>query len=261
MILETVRKLREDDIPPGPDDGTYLAESRDPSDHAEVLHKHGWDLADTGAGVDGYAHEKYPHHVVAVFTSGKERGRWEHVDWEGDGSIARGGHSEGLEKHLDKFHGKNEELEEARSYDKIRNDLVAAVENARNSSSKKKHQANLQRYDDENKKHRQDVRNRRRRGVSEDFVDEGRGRPRKDGTSASTEDAGDSNIIYQLKKAVTLRGHQIRFQNGESASVHPNMAHKAIQMHLAHQKPSDKEAFQAKLGASHASFRSAVGGG
>jgi hypothetical protein len=90
-------------------------------------------------------------------------------------------------------------------------------------------------------------------------IAEGRGRPRKDGSAKAEEDAGDSNIISQLHKTVSLRGsgHQVKFDDGSSHHIPYDTARHAITKHgLVH--PMHRLKYQKALGASKASFDQAV---
>jgi len=94
----------------------------------------------------------------------------------------------------------------------------------------------------------------------------GRGRPRKDAAPAASSsssapaEAGDrEHILMALRKSVSLRGqHHVKFANGESHQISAEHATHALRIHDSLSKPSEKMAFQRKLGASHDSFKNAL---
>lgn len=84
-------------------------------------------------------------------------------------------------------------------------------------------------------------------------LEEGRGRPRKDGTSKSEEDAGDQNIVSQLRKTVAVRGHSVRFDNGETHHIPYETASHALAKHMS-THPLQRGSIQKALSHSKASF-------
>lgn len=90
-----------------------------------------------------------------------------------------------------------------------------------------------------------------------DTLEEGRGRPRKDGTSAVGADR--EHIIMQLRKHVSLRGQNpIEFKDGSKASPGEGQARLALVMHNGLRTPQEKAHFMDRLDANHESFKDAV---
>lgn len=89
-----------------------------------------------------------------------------------------------------------------------------------------------------------------------------RGRPRKDGSSASdTEDTGNQHLIMQMRKHISTRGQQkVTFKDGKSHDVGVQTAHKVIQHHDNLPKPADKEAFVAHASKSKEHMHAALAG-
>lgn len=82
-----------------------------------------------------------------------------------------------------------------------------------------------------------------------------RGRPSK---NAEEEDI--EPIKVQLEKAVSLRGKKkVTFENGDEVEVPAEHAKKALQMNDSLRTSIEKGEHQKKLGASHASFKKAIG--
>ena len=71
-----------------------------------------------------------------------------------------------------------------------------------------------------------------------EYFDEGRGRPRKDGSAQ-----GDlENIQMQLRKAVSLRGKKdVEFADGKKKKVDDKVARKVLQMIDKYRKSQDKQ--------------------
>jgi len=90
-------------------------------------------------------------------------------------------------------------------------------------------------------------------------LQEGRGRPRKDGSKPDEEDSADGHILMQLRKVVSLRGQKpVKFGNGEVYGIHPSHAYKAMDKYSKLKKADDKESFVKKLGHSRGSFFQAM---
>lgn len=90
-----------------------------------------------------------------------------------------------------------------------------------------------------------------------EVVAEGRGRPRKDGTSAVGADR--EHIVMQLRKHVSLRGqNDIEFKDGKKVKVGEGQARLALIMHNGLRGPIEKGHFMDRLDASHESFKDAV---
>tara|TARA_R100001126_G_scaffold30964_1_gene17284 strand:- start:344 stop:691 length:348 start_codon:yes stop_codon:yes gene_type:complete len=71
-----------------------------------------------------------------------------------------------------------------------------------------------------------------------EYFDEGRGRPRKDGSAQ-----GDlENIQIQLRKSVSLRGQKdVEFADGKKKKVDDKVARKVLQMIDKMRQPKDKQ--------------------
>jgi len=90
-----------------------------------------------------------------------------------------------------------------------------------------------------------------------EVVAEGRGRPRKDGTSAVGADR--EHIVMQLRKHVSLRGQNpIEFKDGSKASPGEGQARLALIMHNSLRTAQEKAHFMNRLDANHESFKDAV---
>lgn len=85
----------------------------------------------------------------------------------------------------------------------------------------------------------------------------GRGRPRKDGTSAVGGDR--EHIVMQLRKAVSLRGqHDVEFADGTKHKVPEQHARLATTIHSGLTNSIAKGNFEKKLDHSHKSFMDAI---
>lgn len=90
-----------------------------------------------------------------------------------------------------------------------------------------------------------------------EVIEEGRGRPRKDGTSK--EGADREHIIMQLRKHVSLRGQNpIEFKDGSKASPGEGQARLALIIHNGLRTPQEKANYMDRLDANHESFKDAV---
>jgi hypothetical protein len=88
-------------------------------------------------------------------------------------------------------------------------------------------------------------------------IKEGRGRPRKDGTSAVGADR--EHIVMQLRKHVSLRGQNpIEFKDGSKASPGEGQARLALIIHNGLRTPQEKANYMDRLDANHESFKDAV---
>lgn len=98
-------------------------------------------------------------------------------------------------------------------------------------------------------------------GLKEEFLDEKRGRPRKDSSSDDSDGEANQNIIQQLRKAqVSMQGgSKVYFKDGSSHDVSSNDASKVLDKH-ASMKPVAKVDFQNRLHKSHQSFKNEVNG-
>jgi len=88
-------------------------------------------------------------------------------------------------------------------------------------------------------------------------IKEGRGRPRKDGTTK--EGADREHIIMQLRKHVSLRGQNpIEFKDGSKATPGEGQARLALIIHNGLRTPQEKANYMDRLDANHESFKDAV---
>jgi hypothetical protein len=106
-------------------------------------------------------------------------------------------------------------------------------------------------------------------GMSENFeldeqdqpVKRGRGRPRKDAAASSeTTDSGDRHIVNQMRKAVSLNGHHVVFDNGEKKHVDRVTAQAFINKYNGLDKPMHKEIISKSAIKSHEHFKNALKG-
>jgi len=89
-------------------------------------------------------------------------------------------------------------------------------------------------------------------------VDEGR----KSASDKDARDAGDTNIIYQMRKTINSRGeHETVFADGHKAHISVNDAKKMIAKFEALRLPADKHSFTIAAGKSLNSFRSVMSHG
>ncbi len=73
---------------------------------------------------------------------------------------------------------------------------------------------------------------------------------------------GDTNILMQLRKSISLRGQKdVKFENGDVIKVPAMVANKALQMYLSLDKPAQKEAFMNKISKSYGALKAATGAG
>lgn len=98
--------------------------------------------------------------------------------------------------------------------------------------------------------------------LTEETLDEGRGRPRKTPLAAGEEEGNepDQNIIMQLRKVQSLRGAKpVSFRDGTKHTVHMADALKAIRMHAMMRTSIEKGNFENKIAKSHADFKHHIG--
>jgi hypothetical protein len=107
----------------------------------------------------------------------------------------------------------------------------------------------------------------------EQELDEGRGRPPKEGSKAwhaaqakaqsgeSSDQEADKNIVNQMRKKPVGDTHHLVFGNGEKKEVHVKHVNKALSMLANTPKPADREKLQASLGHSHNRFMDTVTSG
>jgi hypothetical protein len=92
-------------------------------------------------------------------------------------------------------------------------------------------------------------------------VKRGRGRPRKDAAASSeTTDSGDRHIVNQMRKAVSLNGHHVVFDNGEKKHVDRVTAQAFINKYNNLDKPMHKEIISKSAIKSHEHFKNALKG-
>lgn len=93
--------------------------------------------------------------------------------------------------------------------------------------------------------------------LGEETLEEGRGRPRKDGTKNEADDR--EHIIMQLRKHISLRGAKpIKFADGTSHKISEGHARAALVLHQNLKSSIEKGNFEKKLDASHESFQAAI---
>jgi len=89
-------------------------------------------------------------------------------------------------------------------------------------------------------------------------VDEGR----KSASDKDARDAGDTNIIYQMRKTINSRGeHETTFADGHKAHISVNDAKKMLAKFEVLRLPADKHSFTIAAGKSLQSFRSVMSHG
>lgn len=91
-------------------------------------------------------------------------------------------------------------------------------------------------------------------------LEEARGRPRKNAPIVgydADEPEPRHHIMQQLARArlAMKDGADVKFNDGRTHRIPSHHAQKIISKYFSMQKPSDKEAFQKKIGASHADFK------
>ena len=92
----------------------------------------------------------------------------------------------------------------------------------------------------------------------ETYVHEGR----KSASDKDARDAGDTNIIYQMRKTINSRGeHETVFADGHKAHVSVNDAKKMIAKFDALRMPADKHSFTVAAGKSSKSFHDVMAHG
>ena len=89
-------------------------------------------------------------------------------------------------------------------------------------------------------------------------VDEGR----KSSADKDARDAGDTNIIYQMRKTINSRGeHETTFADGHKAHISVNDAKKMLAKFEALRMPADKHSFTIAAGKSLQAFRNVMAHG
>jgi hypothetical protein len=70
----------------------------------------------------------------------------------------------------------------------------------------------------------------------------------------------DTNLIMQLRKAVSLRGNKVKFGDGKSVNISDADAQKFMGMFSKLKKPAEKEMLMKSAGKSHKHFMNALAG-
>jgi hypothetical protein len=97
-----------------------------------------------------------------------------------------------------------------------------------------------------------------RRATHFKAVDEGR----KSSADKDARDAGDSNIVYQMRKTINSRGeHETVFADGHKAQISIADARKLISKFEALRMPADKQEFTIQAGKSLSSFKDVLAHG
>ena len=110
-------------------------------------------------------------------------------------------------------------------------EAAAAVAGANNKRATEA--ANSKKKDDE-----------KREEANEGYIQEARGRPKKDAAS----DSPDTHPIQQARQVISTRGmHPFTFANGKRAQMNPMTAHRILAHHDNLQTPAEKEAFASRV--------------
>lgn len=91
-------------------------------------------------------------------------------------------------------------------------------------------------------------------------VKRGRGRPRKDAAADETTDSGDRHIVAQMRKAVSLNGHHVVFNNGEKKHISRDTAQGFLNKYHGLDKQIHKEVLAKSAIKSHDHFKNAMKG-
>ena len=85
---------------------------------------------------------------------------------------------------------------------------------------------------------------------------------RKSAIDKDARDAGDTNIVYQMRKTINSRGaHETTFANGQKASISISDAKKMLARFDSLRMPADKHEFTVQAGKSLSDFRSILSRG
>lgn len=79
-------------------------------------------------------------------------------------------------------------------------------------------------------------------------------------TMKENREDGETNLIMQLRKAVSLRGNKVRFADGNSVMVSDKDAQKFMGMFSKLKKPAEKEMMMKSAAKSHKHFKMALSG-
>ena len=83
---------------------------------------------------------------------------------------------------------------------------------------------------------------------------------KKDDTMKENRDDGETNLVVQLRKAISLRGNKVRFADGKSVVISDKDAQKFMGMFSKLKKPAEKEMLMKSAVKSHKHFKMALAG-
>ena len=83
---------------------------------------------------------------------------------------------------------------------------------------------------------------------------------KKDDTMKENRDDGETNLVVQLRKAISLRGNKVRFADGKSVVISDKDAQKFMGMFSKLKKPAEKEMLMKSAAKSHKHFKMALTG-
>ena len=83
---------------------------------------------------------------------------------------------------------------------------------------------------------------------------------KKDDVKEANDEEKDTNLIMQLRKAVSLRGNKVKFGDGKSVVVSDKDAQKFMGMFSKLKKPAEKEMLMKSAAKSHKHFMNALAG-
>ena len=83
---------------------------------------------------------------------------------------------------------------------------------------------------------------------------------KKDDTMKENRDDGETNLVVQLRKAISLRGNKVRFADGKSVVISDKDAQKFMGMFSKLKKPAEKEILMKSAAKSHKHFKMALTG-
>ena len=83
---------------------------------------------------------------------------------------------------------------------------------------------------------------------------------KKDDTMKENREDGETNLVVQLRKAISLRGNKVRFADGKSVVISDKDAQKFMGMFSKLKKPAEKEMLMKSAAKSHKHFKMALAG-
>ena len=83
---------------------------------------------------------------------------------------------------------------------------------------------------------------------------------KKNDTMKENRDDGETNLVVQLRKAISLRGNKVRFADGKSVVISDKDAQKFMGMFSKLKKPAEKEMLMKSAAKSHKHFKMALTG-